>query len=116
MPLLQITTNATNQKFDTTTFQRDLASRAAELVGKKLDYVMTTLEFFEHMTFAGTDAPAAYVEFKNIGTLDAELTKALSEVICDALHETLEVSPERVYIEFQEQARHHWGWNRQNFA
>ena len=34
MPLLQITTNAASQTLDTTTFQRDLASRAAELVVK----------------------------------------------------------------------------------
>ena len=116
MPLLKILTNSATRGFEPTVLQCELASKAAELVGKKLDYVMTSLEFSEHMTFAGTDEPAAYVEFKNIGVLDAALTARLSEAICQTMEAKLNVAPERVYIEFQEAARHHWGWNRGNFA
>jgi phenylpyruvate tautomerase len=116
MPLLKITTNSPTRDFEPRALQRDLASRAAELVGKKLDYVLTSLEFVEYMTFAGTDEPTAYVEFKNIGVLDAELTAKLSDLICQSLNSTLSVSPDRVYIEFQEASRHHWGWNHGNFA
>ena len=116
MPLRKITTNSQADGVSPTDFQRALASQAAELVGKKLDYVMTSLEFLEHMTFAGTDEPAAYLEFKNIGTLDAELTSKLSDLFCTAVATHLKVSPERVYIEFQEAQRHQWGWNHRNFA
>ena len=55
MPLLKILTNSATRGFEPTVLQCELASKAAELVGKKLDYVMTSLEFSEHMTFAGTD-------------------------------------------------------------
>ena len=116
MPLLKITTNSHAQDLTPVEFQRELASKAAELVGKKLDYVMTSLEFIEHMTFAGTDEPVAYLEFKNIGTLDNELTSKLSDLFCEAMGTHLNVAPERVYIEFQEAQRHQWGWNHRNFA
>lgn len=116
MPLLKITTNSQARDIAPAELQRDLASKAAELVGKKLDYVMTSLEFLDHMTFAGTDEPAAYLEFKNIGTLDAELTEKLSDLFCHAMGTHLNVAPERVYIEFQEAQRHQWGWNHRNFA
>lgn len=116
MPLLKILTNCDKPDVDLTALQADLATQAAHLVGKKVDYVMTTLEFTEYMTFAGTSEPTAYVEFKNIGPLDAELTRILSNVICTSVEATLGVSSKRIYIEFQEATRHHWGWNRDNFA
>ena len=116
MPLIKITTNVDLPSQELIELQKSLATDAAELVGKRIDYVMTACDFVPSMTFGGTEGPTAYVEFKNIGTLDAELTQKFSDVFCSALKRSLAVDPERVYIEFQEEPRHHWGWNHKNFA
>ena len=35
--------------------------------------------------------------------------------LTNALVESFDVSASRIYIEFQESARHHWGWNGKTF-
>ena len=116
MPLIKITTNVDLPHDHMIELQKRLAADAAELVGKRIDYVMTACDVVPTMTFGGTEGPTAYVEFKNIGTLDAPLTQKFSDVFCSVIKSSLKVDPERVYIEFQEEPRHHWGWNHKNFA
>jgi len=116
MPLLSISTNI---EFDSTTIEAlesSLAPTIANTLGKSVDYVMTRIEHTPNMTFGGTKAPMAYVALKSIGGLSAENTQILSELICRSLEKEAAISSQRIYIEFNEAARHLWGWNNKTFA
>ena len=116
MPLLSISTNI---EFDSATIEAleaSLPPSIATTLEKSIDYVMTRIEHIPNMTFGGTKAPMAYVELKSIGILSADKTKILSEVICGSLEKEAAISSQRIYIEFNEAARHLWGWNNKTFA
>lgn len=114
MPYLKI---QTNQSIPTVQAQA-LISKASQLVadqlGKPEKYVMVALAPPVPMLFAGSDAPAAYLELKSIG-LPSSLTRDLSQALCTLIEKELAISTERVYIEFADAARAMWGWNGSTF-
>ena len=77
---------------------------------------MSILELGQSMSFAGdSNVPSAYIEVKNVGILSPEITEVLSKEITTIISRNLGVSPNRVYIEFQQSERHMWGWNSKTF-
>jgi len=94
----------------------DLSALLAREIGKPESYVMTCLEPPARMTFAGTTAPACYVEVKNVGTLAPELTRRMSAALTERLATALGVARNRVYIHFVETRPHHWGWDGDTFG
>lgn len=114
MPTLRILTNATVPAES----RADLLTRAsrtvAEILRKPESYVMVILEDGADMVFAGTPAPAAYLELKSLGLPEAH-TAEYSRTLCDLLGETLGIPAERVYIEFAAPPRHLFGWNGSTF-
>ncbi|MDQ6972642.1 MAG: phenylpyruvate tautomerase MIF-related protein, partial [Mariprofundaceae bacterium] len=72
------------------------------------------LESIAHMLFAGSVAPAAYVQLKSLG-LPAEKTSDFSATLCALLGDVLDVEAARIYIEFSAPERHMWGWNNTTF-
>jgi hypothetical protein len=117
MPLCQVLTNVPAPvPAKGSALLGDLSRLLAARFGKPERWVMTTLQPGLSMTFGGTDAPTAFVAVKNIGTMKAEETEALSGAICSLIETALGVSPERIYIEFVDAVDHLWGWNRGTFA
>lgn len=88
---------------------QELSRLLARELGKPEAYVMTCLEPRARMTFAGTAAPACYVEVKNIGTFTSGLAGRLSALISERLAAALGVPPDRIYIEFADAQPHLWG-------
>lgn len=114
MPYLKI---RTNRNIDPET-QQELLKQASALVasgiGKPEQYVMTTFDPVQPMTFAGSDEPCAYLELKSIGLSESK-TVALSMALCEFIETSLEVPASRVYIEFADAPRSMWGWNKGTF-
>lgn len=114
MPYLKI---QTNQHLDPESRQRVLSrasTSVAESLSKSERYVMVALETDRPMRFAGTDRPCAYLELKSIG-LPVNQTETLSKSLTALMEELLAVSPERVYIEFNDARAELWGWNGSTF-
>ncbi len=114
MPLLKIQTNV---PVDDATANELLArgsATVAEQLGKPERYVMVSVEHNPHMLFAGSAEPLAYLELKSIG-LPGDRTADLSRALADLLGDSLDLAPDRVYIEFADAARHMWGWNGGTF-
>ena len=114
MPYLTI---QTNQDFDAskTKMLLQLASQTvSELLGKPENYVMVALTPPIPMVFAGSEAPAAYLELKSIG-LPQESTTSLSNALCALVNEQLGIPKDRIYIEFSNAERSMWGWNGRTF-
>jgi len=118
MPLLKIKTSVS--KIDEST-RRDLHQNGARIlseeIGKSLAYCMVELTADTSLSFGGDSSlPVAYLEVKNVGELNPALTEQLSKKLTDLVMDKTGVTAERIYIEFQESARHLWGWNGKTFA
>jgi hypothetical protein len=117
MPLARVISSAS--PIDPSTARRlltDLSKLLAKELAKPEAYVMTCLESPAAMTFGGTDAPAAYVEIKNVGRFTSQRTRALSAMLCPLIGAALGVKPERIYIEFGDAEGHLWGHDGDTFG
>jgi len=114
MPTLRILTNAQVVSEDRPTLLALASRTVAKLLGKPESYVMVILEDGRDMLFAGTSAPAAYLELKSLGLTETS-TATYSRALCDLLATTLGIPAERVYIEFSAPPAHLFGWNGGTF-
>ena len=118
MPLLRInltTPSVSQDVLDQVHVQS--ADILAEQIGKSVEYVMILVRTGESISFAKDSVSAcAYMEVKNVGELSPELTERLTSKLSNLLNEILEVPVDRIYVEYQEAARHLWGWNGKTFA
>ena len=115
MPLIQVHLN-TDAPSELSTFQNRLSELVAAGVGKPEQYVMTRISANQAISFARSDAPAAYIELKSIGTMTPAQTQGLAETLCAAICDATAVPSDRIYIEFADAERHLWGWNNKTFA
>ncbi|PLX23782.1 MAG: hypothetical protein C0599_03905 [Salinivirgaceae bacterium] len=112
MPYFKVTTNVAIQEPRMSKFLEDMHQFVVEELGKPEKYVMTAVDDQVAMRFGGSDAPLAFVEFKSIGLSD---TKKLSTAICDLLRLKLNIPVDRTYIEFVDEPRDKFGYNRTTF-
>ena len=114
MPFLKILTNQALAE----AAAKELAGKASALVaqqlGKPESYVMTSVENNPAMTFAGTDAPLAFLELKSIGLSESATTDA-SRALCELVAGETGIDTARIYIEFSDAPRKMWGWDSSTF-
>ena len=118
MPLLQIHLTTPSVAQDVLNqIHVQSADLLAEQIGKSVEYVMVLVRTGESISFAkDNDTPCAYMEVKNVGELSSDLTERLTSKLSNLLNEILGVTVDRIYVEYQESARHLWGWNGKTFA
>lgn len=117
MPLIKVQTSAPAPDAGTAeTLLKRLSASLAKHVGKPEAYVMTALEPEVAMTFGGTTDPTCYIEIKNVGTMGATQTKAMSQDFCQQIEQSLGVPANRTYIEFTDAKGAMWGWNGSTFG
>ena len=115
MPLIKLRTNVSIEKNKIPQLISEFSQLLASETGKPERYVMVEVKGGRHMLFGGTPEPLAYVECKSIG-LSAEQAKSLSQAISQVLNTQLNISAERVYIEFSNCPAEFWGWNNSTFG
>ncbi len=115
MPYLKLKTNCVITHEKTPALLKQFSTLMAEKTGKPEQYVMVEIVDKQAMLFAGTDAPLAYLECKNIG-LSVAQTQPLSAAIAQLLQQELQIEPARVYIEFSDCSAAYWGWNGSTFG
>ena len=95
---------------------RSISQILSTALKKSEDYIMTVFQETKYQSFANNHTdPSAYLEIKNVGELTPDLTSVLAAKLTETLHSTLNIPPSRIYIEFQQSARHLWGWNGKTF-
>ena len=114
MPFLKIQTNQTLPDEDAKSLASKASALVAEQLGKPERYVMTSVENNPAMTFAGTDAPLAFLELKSIG-LPESVTADASRALCELVASATGINPERIYIEYSDAPRKMCGWNSGTF-
>lgn len=115
MPYLKLTTNIAISKEQSPKLLSRFSQLLAKETGKPERYVMVELADGKDMLFGGSSEPLAYVECKSIG-LSAQQAKSLSASIPQLLASELQLSAERVYIEFSACSAEFWGWNGSTFG
>ena len=83
--------------------------------GKPEQYVMVTLSQAD-FAMAGEPTPAAFVDVRGIGGINAENNGGLTKDICRLLQTTLNIAPEKVYITFTDVPAQNWGHNGVTFG
>lgn len=114
MPYLSIQTNQVLDDSKTQQFIKKASHSVAEILGKPESYVMIAIQADTPMSFAGSNEPTAYVQLKSLG-LPESSTAVFSQAICNLVNAELNISPDRIYIEFNGPDRHMWGWNNKTF-
>ena len=114
MPFLKIQTNQPLSKDAASQLARKASALVATQLGKPESYVMTSVENNPAMTFAGTEAPLAFLELKSIGLPESSTAEA-SRVLCELVSSETAIDPARIYIEFANPERHMWGWDKRTF-
>ena len=115
MPYISLTTNVSIEQPQAKQLVRELSALMAKATGKPERYVMADVKESEGLLFAGSDAPAAYLECKSIGLSSAQ-AKTLSAEISAALNAQLKLAADRIYIEFSDCRPEFWGWNGGTFG
>jgi phenylpyruvate tautomerase len=112
MPYLKIQTN--KEIADKSLLMKEMTGLLMDLLGKPEKFIMIAVEPLIEMLFGGTNEPTAFVELKSIG-LPTNVTTELSEAISKLLNKHLEISADRIYIEFSDAPRNMFGWNAGTF-
>jgi phenylpyruvate tautomerase PptA (4-oxalocrotonate tautomerase family) len=114
VPFLKIQTNQALTETSAKTLAGKASALVAEQLGKPESYVMTSVENNPAMTFAGTDAPLAFLELKSIALPDSATADA-SRALCTLIASETGIDTARIYIEFSDAPRKMWGWNNSTF-
>jgi phenylpyruvate tautomerase PptA (4-oxalocrotonate tautomerase family) len=82
--------------------------------GKSENWLMLSFEDCCRLYFQGkNDQPIAFVEVKLFGKATDEEYSKMTATITDILKRRLDISPDHIYIKYEEVAN--WGWNGKNF-
>lgn len=111
MPYLNI---VTNQDIENKTELLATASKTvANAAGKPESYVMVAAEAQANMMMGGSDAPAAFLDYRALGLPSDRI--AFSNALCSLITEQLGIAGERIYISMTDSERQNWGWNHSTF-
>jgi len=115
MPLLKIQTNVEVPEAKRSELLLALTDLVAAELGKPKEYVQVVLEPNVDLMFAGTTEPTAFVELRSLG-LPTDKPAPLSESLSQQLLKALGVPANRVFLNFFDLPRTHWGWNGGTFG
>jgi len=111
MPYLNIVTNQTVQ--DETALLKVISKTVSKASGKPENYVMVAIEAKANMIMGGSDAPAAFLDYRALG-LPSDRS-AFSDALCTLITEQLGIQGDRIYISMTDSERQNWGWNHSTF-
>lgn len=115
MPYLSLTLS--NELFEGTRDRllHEASALVAETLGKSESLVCVSIRHAA-ILFAGDSGPAAFIELRSLGGLDANTNAVLSRELCALLEREADVPPERVFLNFVDVERPDWGWNAKTFS
>ena len=115
MPLLKLETSVVIPEDKRKSLLASLSKAVAGTIGKPEQYVMVTVGQAA-ILMSGTAGDAAFVEIRSIGVLTHDVNRKLSQQVCQLLHDSLGVPPDRVYLNFTDVGAGNLGWNGSTFG
>lgn len=86
----------------------------SKMLGKPETYVMVSIQSDTPMMFGGDTRPLAFISLKSIG-LPAGQCSEFSTRICNFIEAEMDISPDRIFIDFSDLDRNMFGWNGKTF-
>ncbi|MFW5450487.1 MAG: phenylpyruvate tautomerase MIF-related protein [Methylophagaceae bacterium] len=111
MPYLNIVTNQTIN--DEAALLKAASQTVSKAAGKPETYVMVAVETQANMMMSGSDAPAAFLDYRALGLPNDR--SAFSDVLCSLITDQLGIAGDRIYISMTDSERQNWGWNHSTF-
>lgn len=111
MPYLNIVTNAAIQNEQA--LLKAVSQTVSKATGKPENYVMVAIEAKANMSMSGSNAPAAFLDYRALGL--PEDRTAFSDTLCTLMNEKLGIAGDRIYISMTDSERQNWGWNHSTF-
>jgi phenylpyruvate tautomerase PptA (4-oxalocrotonate tautomerase family) len=115
MPLLKLETTVGLSEDKRQALLASLSKIVTETIGKPVQYVMVTVSQVA-MQMSGSLGNAAFVDVRSIGGLTGDVNRKLSQKVCQLLHDSLGIPPNRIYLNFTDVQASHWGWNGSTFG
>ena len=115
MPFLAIATNVQITAQTEDILLKEGSRVVASGTGKPEQYVLVRVRGGRPLLFAGTDAPAAFMEVKSIG-FPPHGVKVLTSALCDLITKHLGVPGDRIYIVFEDVKASMWGHDGELFG
>jgi phenylpyruvate tautomerase PptA (4-oxalocrotonate tautomerase family) len=115
MPLIRLETTARLDELEQRSLCAKLSRIAAEVIGKPEQYVQAVVADGVAMLHGGTEGPAAFVDVRSIGGLDAKVNRTLAARICGLLG-AIGIPGERVYLNFTDVSASSWGHDGATFG
>jgi len=116
MPAIILRTSVKCTDEQKNSLAKGLSKICADNIGKPESYVMSVVQDAATICFGGNLQPAAMLDVKSIGSLNANVNATLSKAICEFLATSINIEPNNIYINFTDVARENWGWNSGTFA
>ena len=86
----------------------------AQFPGKSETWLMCNIEGECDLWFQGkNDEPAAFIEVKLLGSVDAAASQRFTESVCSELQSKYGIPASRIYVRYS--GGNLWGWNGGNF-
>lgn len=114
MPFISTKSNVSISKEKEVSIKKQLGKAIELIPGKSESWLMCEFEGNKSLYFKGaSDSNMAFVEVKIFGKTTASVYEKLTERITQIISEELEISPDKLYIKYEEVSM--WGWNGTNF-
>ena len=115
MPLLKLETNVAVPDDKRNALLSALAKIVADTIGKPQQYVMITLSPAA-ILMSAKPGDAAFIDLRSIGALAGNVSQQLSSKICALLQQSLDIPPDRIYLNFTDIDAANWGWKGETFG
>lgn len=113
MPCILTKTNTAISPEQEAALKAEFGKAIALIPGKSENWLMLSFEDHCRMYFQGESNDAvAFVEVKLFGKGGGDAYEKLTAALTGALNKTLQISPSKIYVKYEETA--HWGWNGNN--
>lgn len=114
MPYISTTTTVPITRTKETVLKEKLGQAIALIPGKTEEWLMLSFNPDTTMYFRGSnEKPLAFVIVSIFGAADSSAYDMLTARITEIMTDELGISPENVYVKYEEV--NHWGWNAVNF-
>ncbi len=110
MPYIKITTSKTISKPNESVLTEKLGQIISIIPGKSERWLMLCFEDNMRMALGGDDLlGTAMIEVSALGKSAPEVYDELTSALTEALSDTIDLPPERIYVKYQEHSI--WGYN-----
>lgn len=114
MPFIHTRVNRPIAKEQEAALAKAFGEAISLLPGKSEQWLMLQFEENCRLWFRGQNEQAqAFVQVQTFGKNNPSACDALTDRICSLLEEHLHISPENIYVRYDETTL--WGWNGANF-